>query len=301
MINDEYIVSLFYGKRQINAALLKKYNNKELDSEIIEYLNNRFKDSKSIKETLYRIKYKIYVRPVCPICGKDVDFIGKKDKGFNSHCSCTCTQLDKSVRDKYKTSCINLYGVDNPAKSKYIQNKTKETNIKKYGVDNVYKSEIIKEKIKQTMYQRYGVNNIHNAPHVIKYWKEHEQEIVNKRNKTKLRNHTFNTSKPEEECFIFLQNKFISVKRQYKSKIYPFCCDFYIEDIDTYIELNSHWTHGPHAYHNNEEDNKLIEYWKSKNSQFYLNAITTWTKRDVDKRNIAKMNNFEFFRILVKE
>ena len=33
-----------------------------------------------------------------------------------------------------------------------------------------------------------------------------------------------------------------------------------------------------------------LEYWKSKNTKFYDNAITTWTIRDVEKRKIAKNN-----------
>lgn len=300
-INDEYIISLFYGKRQINSLQLKKYYNGTLDKEICKYLETRFDDSKSIKETLYRIKYKIETRPVCPICGKEVDFIGKKDKGFNTHCSCVCTQKDSEVRKKYKETCTHLYGEDNPAKSNIVKEKIKQTNIQRYGVDNVYKSDIIKERIKNTLLERYGVENIHNAPHIVKYWKEHEREIVSKRNKTKLKNHTFNTSKPENECYLFLKNKFNIVKRQYKSREYPFFCDFYIEDINLYIELNSHWTHGPHPFDSNSiEDNNLLNYWKSKNNQFYNNAIKTWVINDVKKRNKAKENNLNFLEFWSK-
>ena len=78
-------------------------------------------------------------------------------------------------------------------------------------------------------------------------------------------------------------------------------CDFYIPSLDLYIECNYHWTHGCHPYLGTQDDLKLIEYWKSKNTQYYNNAINCWSIRDVHKRNIAKQNNLnykEFFTIL---
>ena len=89
------------------------------------------------------------------------------------------------------------------------------------------------------------------------------------------------------------------VIREYKSAEYPFNCDFYIKNLNLYIECNFHWTHGGHAYDSeNLEDLAIIEKWKSKQSKYYNNAITTWTVRDVRKRNIAKknkLNYIEFF------
>lgn len=123
MITDELIIKMFYGQRQIYAGMLKKLNAGELSNDIIEYLDSRFNDSLSYRETLYRIKYCIETRPVCKMCGGKVDFIGKKDKGFNEHCSCKCTQQDAAVRKKNEETCMLLYGVSNPAKSEKSRSK----------------------------------------------------------------------------------------------------------------------------------------------------------------------------------
>ena len=302
MITDEIIIKMFYGKRQIYAGMLKKLNTGKLSNDIIEYLDSRFNDSSSYKETLYRIKYGIEARPVCKMCGGKVDFIGKKDKGFNEHCSCKCTQQDSDVRKKNEETCMVLYGVSNPAKSEKIKEQIKNTNLQRYGVENVYKSELIKERIKHTMLERYGVENIHNAPYIVKRWKENEQEIVKKRNATKKLNKSFNTSSPEEYCYEFLSSLFNDVYRQYQTDVYPYACDFYIKDLDMYVELNCHWTHGSHPFDDtDEQDLAKVQYWKSKNTKFYNIAIDVWTRRDVIKRQCAKQSGIKFLEFWKKE
>ena len=62
-------------------------------------------------------------------------------------------------RDKATNTCLEIYGVDNPAKLENIKQKIKSTNINKYGVDYALKSDEVKEKIKNTMFDRYGVSN----------------------------------------------------------------------------------------------------------------------------------------------
>lgn len=57
---------------------------------VYEYLKNRFNDSQSLKETLYRIYYKEYVRPVCKECGKSVEFVGKPSVIWREFCSIEC-------------------------------------------------------------------------------------------------------------------------------------------------------------------------------------------------------------------
>jgi hypothetical protein len=62
------------------------------------------------------------------------------------------------------------------------------------------------------------------------------------------------------------------------------------------------WTHGPHPFNkDNNDDLKLLEYWKSQNKEFYKSAILTWTAIDSNKRNIAKINKLnyiEFWNII---
>lgn len=91
-------------------------------------------------------------------------------------------------------------------------------------------------------------------------------------------------------------SQYIDVIRQFDNdERYPFNCDFYIEDLDLFIECNFHWTHGGHPYNENSiADQVNVQRWKAKNTRYYDNAINTWTKRDVEKRNKAKEENLNY-------
>ena len=82
---------------------------------------------------------------------------------------------------------------------------------------------------------------------------------------------------------------------------YGFFCDFYIDDINTYIEIQGTWSHGPHPYNpNNIDDQKLLEYWKTKTSLYYKRSIKGWTIDDPLKRKIAKENNLNYLEFFNK-
>ena len=150
MINDNYIINYFYTKTCLNGRLLKN-----IPIDLLNYLNNRYNDSLSIKETLYRIKNNIEIRPICPICGNKLIF---KDKDFfSTTCSKECTNKLRLI--KIQQTLVNKYGVDNCQKIKSVHKKTKQTCLEKYGVDNPAKSEIIKEKVKQTCIKKYNQLN----------------------------------------------------------------------------------------------------------------------------------------------
>lgn len=84
----------------------------------------------------------------------------------------------------------------------------------------------------------------------------------------------------------------------YRSKLYPFNCDFYIPNLNMYIEYNGSWTHGKHPYSSeNQDDINILEKWKTKNTKYYNNAIYTWTVRDIRKRSLAKENNLNYIEL----
>ena len=328
-INDQYIIDLIWPNKICKFGFIKHL----LSDDIIKYINNRYNDSESIKETLYRIKHNIEDRPKCIKCGKPIKF----GQGFNKYCSRSCAinqeKIKKSIKEKYGVDNISQldyvkkrkiettmkhYGVTNPYclskcinksretrklyKDKWINN-IKKTNLEKYGVENVAQNQSIKEKAKHTNLQKYGQ---------ISWTKTDEgktklskivssKEVQRKTYLTKKAHNTFNTSKPEEQTYDILKQKYHDIVRQYRSDKYPFACDFYIPSLDLYIECNYNWTHGNKPYEGTEEDIEIVNKWKAKNIRFYDNAINTWTIRDVKKRNIAKQNNLnwiEFFSIL---
>lgn len=166
---------------------------------------------------------------------------------------------------------------------------------KKYGVEYTFQTENNKIKSKQTCLKKYGDPNYRNI-HINK-------DIIRKQIETKRKNGSYTVSKQENECYTLLLTIFDSsdIMRQYRDELYPFACDFYIKSINTYIEYNGFWTHGGHPYdENNEQDISILNNWKSKNDNFYKQAVFNWTQSDIKKRTIAKQNNLnyiEFYNI----
>lgn len=113
---------------------------------------------------------------------------------------------------------------------------------------------------------------------------------------TKKRNATLATSFSEDALYELLveyaDKHGMTVVRQHRDeKRYPFAVDFYIPERDLFIELNGSWSHGGHWYEvDREMDQKTVHTWckKGEKSQYYLNALGTWTERDVRKREAAR-------------
>lgn len=198
-----------------------------------------------------------------------------------------CTLQAETVKDKIKQTNIERYGVENVSQSKAIKEKKRQSSLEKYGVPCTFQSKSSLEKIKQTNLKKYGVENISQS-----------QFIKSKKLETMKRNRTYGTSKAEEYIFTKLQTKFKEVFRQYKSNTYPFSCDFYIPEINLYIEYQGTWTHGGHPYNSKSEtDNETLNRWKNISEVghlYYNNAIQTWTVKDPVKRKIAKKNKLNW-------
>lgn len=129
--------------------------------------------------------------------------------------------------------------------------------------------------------------------------KDKLQIFLTKQYITKKLNNSFNKSNSEELLYknLLKENVNKTILRQYKDSRYPFYCDFYIVEDDLFIELNAHWTHGGKPYNPEDRDcQKQLEEWKekAKTSQFYQQAIETWTVRDVQKLKCAKDNNLNY-------
>ena len=119
-----------------------------------------------------------------------------------------------------------------------------------------------------------------------------------------LLNKSFNISKPQAIVLKKLKDKFNIVKSEYMSDLYPFKCDFYIYDIDLYIECHFHWMHGNEPYNaNNEKHKRILNFWNLKlqeainkgikHSQ-YKHAIDIWTVSDPLKLETFKKNKLNY-------
>lgn len=214
-------------------------------------------------------------------------------RGFRSP---MCTEKGKQ---NYFRAINEKYGTDNIAKVPKVKEKTKQTNLEKYGTEYIMQNPDFKEKSKNTCQQKYDSDYWWSSK---KFRALYQEDNIVKSLITKKQNHTFNTSKPEENYYEYLKTIYdeADIIRQYKDKRYPFCCDFYIKSKDLFIELNLHWTHGYHPFDkSNPEDLEKLAVWqeKAKTSKFYENAIITWTNRDIKKRNFAYNNGLNYIEI----
>lgn len=125
---------------------------------------------------------------------------------------------------------------------------------------------------------------------------------------TKRTNNSFNKSREEEYVAEILSSKY-KILRQYKSSVYPFYCDFYIPEINLFIEINGHWTHGKHPFNaKDENDLKLLSVIKNKQKTYlsksgnekknmYYVFEHVWTELDVNKLNYAKNSGLDYIVI----
>lgn len=305
--------SMHYSACCCSSCHAKYTKDKRFETNIKKYGRKNFGSAEKVKE--YWINHYGVDNPA------KVDFVKRKIKetnlkkyGFN------CPPKSEVVKEKTKQTCLKRYGVEYTGQIEEAKEKSKKTCLEKYGseyyiaskdclektiefskqnynVDWFTKSEEIKNKAKETMLKRYGVEYSMQIPKNKEYmsYLMSSYEMQERRYNTMKRNHTFNSSSTEEEFFLYIKSRFPKVIRQYKDKNrYPYFCDFYIPELDYFIELQGYYTHGNHPFDpNSNEDLQLIEYYKKKYGED-CQPITIWSIKDVEKRNCAKRNHLNF-------
>lgn len=319
---DKIISKLFFDSDwHINKSIRRKFLKKVEHNKCVNlytYIINRFNEYDNIKEVLYRIKHKAYIRPVCKECGNRVNFIGKGKILFSKYCSCKCRanssdnkKLIKETNkknwgtegvydsEKYKDKLLKEKGYSNYFQSNEFKSKRKKSLIEHYGTTNLFSIPEIKNKIENTCLRKYGVKNVLLSEKCIKskdnYYKNYAGKI---------------SSKPENITYELLKKKFNDVKRNYKSKEYPWKCDFYIPSKNMYIECQYSQYHMQKQFDFVTDQIKLNELKQKseirksitgKKISQYDKMIYTWTDLDVRKRNKAKENNLNFIELWTLE
>lgn len=305
--------SMHYSACCCSSCHAKYTKDKRFETNIKKYGRKNFGSAEKVKE--YWINHYGVDNPA------KTDFVKRKMRetnlrkyGFN------CSSKSEIVKEKSKQTCLKRYGVEYPGQIEEAKEKSKKTCLEKYGseyyigskdclektiefskqnynVDWFTKSEKIKNKAKETMLRRYGVEYSMQIPKNKEYmsYLMSSYEMQERRYNTMKRNHTFNSSSTEEELFLYIKSRFPTVVRQYKDKNrYPYFCDFYIPELDYFIELQGYYTHGKHPFNpNSNEDLQLIEYYKKKYGED-CQPITIWSIKDVEKRDCAKRNHLNF-------
>lgn len=259
-----------------------------------------------------------YPSGYCEICGAKTPF-QKFYIGFSHCCSRKCgliwsyQQQDpgkiKAKMERIADTIEKRYGVRNAFQSEALMEKSKQTCLERYGVEYASQSEEVKRKVVETNLERYGVpysqylDSVKERVIVTcmeRYGTPHTTKQATYGNRKNFRDTPYK-SKQEQKVYEILTERYQTVYTQYKDEDrYPFKCDFYILDIDTFLEINGFWTHGGHPFDpNSYEDMNKLKIWTERavDSDMFQEAINTWTIRDVRKRNIAKQNNLNYVEI----
>lgn len=231
---------------------------------LLDALNSDYGFLPSLNEQIYWLYNDLQEYPKCCICNQEIKNFKSISKGYFSHCSCRCAQLDAIVRNKNKQTNLERYGVDNGAKSEYakqkyslhceqkygkgvtnafmadtVKNKIKQTNLERYNVDNPSKNEFIKAKAKKTLRTKYGVN--------IGF-------AVSNR-------YYFHTSKGELELYNYIKSiTNLKVCHTDRKTIFPRELDIYIPDLKLAFEYDGDYWHSlPNVIENDKSKNNLCE------------------------------------------
>lgn len=240
---------------------------------ILEYLDNRFKDSDSYEETLARIELDIEEKPKCalPGCNNPVKWIGRQRALFTKHCCLIHSNQDPITKEK----CI-------------------QTNIEHWGTASPYNSPIYQQKV----FEQYGV-----------YYHSNRPDILEKIENTRRALGTSGTSHEEQElCRIMTEELGYEIKTQYRSDVYPYCCDIYIPKWNLYIEYQGSQYHMSRPFEGTLEDMMIIEELHQKDikrqeemgmeySTQYAAIIRVWSVVDPKKRQHVKKFNLNFLEI----
>ena len=194
------------------------------------------------------------------------------------------------VKQKAKQTCLERYGYESYNQTEECKQRYMNTCMERYGVTNTFLLDVCKERSLNTIQEKYGVEYAFCNKNIQK--RALEASLQSSSSKSKAEDAIY-----EELCSIYGKENII---RQYQSDVYPFHCDFYIQSEDLYIEYQGSWTHGSRPYI--EEDTACVQQlqlWKEKavNSEYYKDAIETWTYRDVIKRETAHKYNLNYIEL----
>jgi hypothetical protein len=237
----------------------------------------------------------------------------------------------KSIKQKREETNLENFGVINALQkpesrknnkkalqSESVKKKRNKTNEEKYGVKNVFcgdskiREKFLKEykqktgydcplsnpecheKAIQTNLNKYGETSWCKTQEAREFFSEmsKDEAVIQKRLETMKERKTFTNPKSEQYFCNILEELGLEYERNYKTEEYPFASDFYIPKFKMFVELNFHWTHGGHWFdENNSDDIEKVMLWKSKNKEYYDNAIYNWTVRDLKKKEYIEKNN----------
>jgi hypothetical protein len=281
-------------KKQIQKGLLGPKNNinpnwcrglkfKNIVDEILNV--TKFLDSSyNIQARVYCIFNNIAEIPQCSRrdCDNSVKF-SRSSEGFYNYCSERCARkssMTAEVRQK----------ISNALRGKPLSEETKRKMSEAHKGKRF--SEETRKKLSEALKGREGsmLGRLFSKEHRRKISESNKGRRVSDKTKkllstvhnssrtklkmlnTKKRNGSLGKSELENKLFKYLNKTYPDLKRNYRSELYPFSCDYYIPSLDLYIELQANWTHGLRAFDpKNKDCVEKLNQWNQKalTSKYY--------------------------------
>lgn len=215
----------------------------------------------------------------------------------------------KKYIEKFESTCIEKYGVNNPSKLQKVKDKKKETLMKTHGYINQFcnkdicdyaHSHIDYKKCQATLVknlmEKYGVSNVSQLPWVSEKisqtWKKKISEQDHFDNYTKEKTFWKNV-KFISKIELKIQSQLNEICVSYFSNIWlkGMNVDIYIPNINLIIDIHGdYWHANPDMYLENDY------MYKKKGKNIF--AIDLWNK---DKRKKDKLIKFGYFYEIIWE
>jgi hypothetical protein len=166
-------------------------NNPEIHELIIKFSNENNLDGLRFKEKIWCFINNVTSVPKCT-CGKENNFTDNLRRGYNKHCSVECGASDVNRNLIVEETSLKKYGVKHPSMAKSVRDKYKQTCVDKYGVDNISKLDRVIQIREKKSFEKYGVKTPLilgvNREKLKKYFSDNKENLNDKRAETnKLR------------------------------------------------------------------------------------------------------------------
>lgn len=157
----------------------------------------------------------------------------KTEKTNYERCGAKSNLLTTQHRELTRKRCVELYGVEHPWKNKDVRKKCSETMVQLYGGKNVFASPALTKRVRETMLEKYGKAH----PMQVETFRKKMFETMSDRHRSRW------ISKDEDRFFEFIKENFVfDIKRQ--KYINGRFVDFYLPEIDTFVEFDGVYWHG---------------------------------------------------------
>jgi very-short-patch-repair endonuclease len=145
-------------------------------------------------------------------------------------------------RERSMKTSLEHWGVEHPMMSAEVQRAQRDALIARHGVTNSYQVPSVVERSKATQLERYGAEHYMQSSEFKQLVQTLEFQRV--RHQTMKLAGTHRTSRAEDACYDRLREAFGRVERQAYVGHKRWSIDFYVNDIDTYVQFDGVYWHG---------------------------------------------------------